>query len=63
MSKISLEKQFTFRKVCVHLTQSMNNSYLIVPACGFIRKGGFRKPAIATITQGLWIHTYCDYND
>ena len=49
MSKISLEKQLTFRKVCVHLTQSMNNSYLIVPAWGFIHGGGFRKPAIATI--------------
>ena len=49
MSKISLEKQLTFRKICVHLTQSMNNSYLIVTACGFTRRDGFRKPAIATI--------------
>ena len=56
MSKISLEKQLTFRKVCVHLTQSVNNSYLIVPASGFICKGRFRKPAIATI-----LHRVCGF--
>ena len=49
MSKISLEKQLTFREVCVHLTQSMSTSYLIVLACGFICKGGFRKLATASI--------------